>query len=65
MADHYNLYYLFLEDKAQHPISEVANSEIQKNIEIIYEKIKPPWISKPLTNAEPEKYTAEHNKKIE
>lgn len=42
MAEHYNLYYLFLEDKARHPMPEEKMLQIQKNIEKIYEKIKPP-----------------------
>ena len=47
MAEHYNLYYLFLEDMERHPMSEDAFWEIKKNIEKFYEKIKPPWPPQP------------------
>lgn len=42
MAEHYNLYYLFAQDKARHPMPEDKKEEIRKNIEIFYQKIKPP-----------------------
>lgn len=42
MQKHYNLYYLFLDDREQHPIPDDRNTAIRKNIEEIYEKIKPP-----------------------
>lgn len=43
MADHYNLYYILLEDKAQNPMPEQRARKIRKNIEKFYKKIKPPW----------------------
>lgn len=42
MEQHYNLYYLFLEDKTQNPMREEKVMEIRKNIENFYKKIKPP-----------------------
>ena len=48
MNGHYNLYYLFLEDKRKHPMPEHKVQAIRKNIEKFFEKIKPPAFSKPL-----------------
>ena len=42
MTWHYNLYYLFLEDKAKHPLPPEKKAEIQKNLEKFFENIKPP-----------------------
>ena len=50
MAEHFVLYYLFLEDKAAHPMPEEQNRQIRKNIEKFYQKIKPPPTSRPLTS---------------
>ena len=47
MKDHYNLYYIFLEDMQRHPMSEKRNAEIRKNLDNFYRKIKPPWEDKP------------------
>ena len=47
MKDHYNLYYIFLEDMQRHPISEKRNAEIRKNLEYFYRNIKPPWEDNP------------------
>ena len=52
MKGHYNLYYLFLEDKEQHPLSALRSEAIRKNIEKFFEEIKPPWKSLPLTSRE-------------
>ena len=50
LSGHSNLYYLFLEDQRLHPMPEARVFEIRKNIEKFYEKIKPPWNSKPLNS---------------
>lgn len=50
MKEHYNLYYIFLEDMQRHPMSEERNVQIRKNIENFYKKIKPPWQPNPLNN---------------
>ena len=42
LESHYNLYYIFREDKQAHPLSEAKKQEIQKNIENFLRKIKPP-----------------------
>lgn len=42
MQKHYNLYYLFLEDREQNPMSVDRNLEIRKNVEIFYKEMKPP-----------------------
>lgn len=42
MKDHYNLYYLFLEDKEKNPLPIQQSEAIRKNLEKFYEKIKPP-----------------------
>lgn len=42
MTQHYNLFYLFLEDKAKNPLSPEKKKEIQKNLENFFKKIKPP-----------------------
>lgn len=53
MARHYNIYYLFLEDKEQNPMREEKALEIQKNIENFYKKIKPPWdVDPPISRRE-------------
>lgn len=49
MVRHYNLYYLFLEDRERNPMVEHRKKEIQKNLEKFYKKIKPPPKSKPPT----------------
>lgn len=43
MKDHFNLYYIFLEDMQRHSMSEKRNEQIRKNLENFYKKIKPPW----------------------
>lgn len=42
MAEHYNLYYLFLEDKANSHLPPERKEAIQKNLENLIKKIKPP-----------------------
>jgi hypothetical protein len=42
VKEHYNLYYLFLEDKEKHPLSAQRSETIRKNIEKYFRKIKPP-----------------------
>jgi len=42
LPEHYNLYYLFLEDKLKHPLPVEKFSEIQKNLEKFFKKINPP-----------------------
>ncbi len=42
MKAHYNLYYLFLEDKEKNPLSAQQIEAIQKKIEKYLKKIKPP-----------------------
>lgn len=49
LVRHYNLYYLFLEDRERNPMDAGRKKEIQKNIEKFYEKIKPPPNAKPPT----------------
>ena len=39
---HYNIYYLFLEDKLRHPLPEDKKVQIWKYIEKVYKQIKPP-----------------------
>ncbi len=48
MDGHYNLYYLFLEDKQKKPMPEQKARDIRKNLEIFFKNIKPPAITKPL-----------------
>lgn len=48
VSGHYNLYYLFLEDKQKHPLPEHRANTIRKNIEKFFKNIKPPAFSKPL-----------------
>lgn len=43
MPDHYNLYYLFLEDQRNNPMDPQAKARIQHKIEAFYKKTKPPW----------------------
>ena len=43
MQGHYNIYYLFLEDKKKNPMSEDKINEVRENIEKYYEELKPPW----------------------
>lgn len=50
LSKHCNLYYLFLEDQRLNPMPEETVLRIRKNIENFYEKIKPPWNSKPLNS---------------
>lgn len=47
MATRKNLYYILLEDQQKNPMSQEAKERIQKNIENIYRKIKPPWRANP------------------
>lgn len=48
MKEHYNLYYIFLEDMRRNPMSEERSAQIRKNLENYYKKIKPPWQNNPL-----------------
>lgn len=50
MDKHYNLYYIFLEDKAKNPMNPKRFSEMQKFFENFYKSIKPPGFSLPPTN---------------
>ena len=50
MAEHFVLYYLFLEDQRANPMPEDRNRQVRKNIEKFYQKIKPPPFSRPLTS---------------
>ena len=43
MQGHYNIYYLFLEDKKNNPMSEDKINAVRENIEKYYEELKPPW----------------------
>lgn len=52
MDDHFNLYYIILEDMLQHPMSEKQCAEIKNNLEKFYDKIKPPWKQNSITIAE-------------
>lgn len=52
MKEHYNLYYLLLEDNEKHPLPEQQSEVIRKNIEKFYEELKPPWKSLPLLSSE-------------
>lgn len=54
MAEHYNLYYLLLEDQQKNPMSEAAKEKIRKNIEKYYREIKPPWQANPLNSIQEE-----------
>lgn len=42
VKEHYNLYYLLLEDQENHPLPAHRREAIQKIIEKFFEKIKPP-----------------------
>ncbi len=42
MKKHFNLYYLFLEDKLLSPISIEKSLKIRKKVEEFYKMIKPP-----------------------
>jgi len=50
VEEHYNLYYLLLEDKEKHPLPAQQSERIQKNIEKFCKEIKPFRKSLPLTN---------------
>ncbi len=50
MHGHYNIYYLFLEDKAKNPMSPRRKAEMQKEIEKFYQKLKPNQNLQPLIN---------------
>ena len=54
MKEHYNLYYLFLEDKENCCLSAQQSEAVRKNIENFFGKIKPPWKSLPLISSEQE-----------
>ncbi len=49
MHGHYNIYYIFLEDKEKNPISPRGKAAVKKRIEKFYKKIKPNQNSQPLT----------------
>ena len=55
MKKHYNLYYIFLEDKQRHPMPEHRVIKIRKKIKKFFKTIKPSSFSKPLiiTTSEP------------
>ena len=42
MAKHYNIYYLFLADKANRPMPETRKKEILENLKKFFKNIKPP-----------------------
>lgn len=48
MDGHYNLYYLFLEDRQANPMPEQAAIEVRKNLEKFFKNIKPPEQAIPL-----------------
>lgn len=50
LKKHYNLYYIFLEDKNNNLMSQERRQEIKKYLENFYKEIKPPWTEKPLNN---------------
>lgn len=45
MPQHYNLYYLFLEDRAKHPIPPESDIRIRKNLEEFYRHLIPPGVA--------------------
>lgn len=45
---HYNLYYLFLEDKQKHPMPRSTAMAIRKKLQKFFKNIKPSAASKPL-----------------
>ena len=47
MTGHYNLYYIYLEEKQKNPMPDQRVLQMQKNIENFYKKIKPPRQEKP------------------
>ena len=55
MKKHYNLYYLYLEDKEKHSLPVQQSEVIRKNIEKFFGEIKPPWKSLPLISSEQKK----------
>ena len=48
MAEHYNLYYLLLEDREKNPMPEQKAMAIQKNLEKFFKNINPPEQAIPL-----------------
>lgn len=48
----YNLYYLFLEDKLNHPMPKKVNRKIRKKIKKVCRKVKPIDISITLIDKE-------------
>ena len=48
MGRHYNLYYLFLEDRQANPMPEQTAAKVRKNLEKFFKNIKPPELPKPL-----------------
>jgi len=42
VKEHYNIYYLFLEDKRQHKMPSEKKEKILKSLQEIFKKIKPP-----------------------
>ena len=42
MKEHYNLYYLFYEDKQRHPMPIDRKEKILKKLQEIFKNIKPP-----------------------
>ena len=47
MDGHYNLYYLFLDDKQKNPMPEQKMMDIRKKLEKFFKNVKPPAITKP------------------
>ena len=54
MKKHYNLYYLYIEDKEKQSLPVQQSEGIRKNIEKFFGEIKPPWKSLPLISSEQE-----------
>lgn len=42
MKEHYNLYYLFCEDKERHPMPADKKEKILKNLQDFFKSTKPP-----------------------
>ena len=55
MAEHYNLYYLLLEEREKNPMPEQKAMAIQKNLEKFFKNIKPKANLFPLTIRKAEK----------
>lgn len=42
MKEHYNIYYLFAEDKKQHRMPDAQKEKILENLKDFFKNIKPP-----------------------